>query len=365
MTTVNDIIELMQIIAPESLAMSHDNVGLHAGDRAATVKKIVVALDASLPVIRHARAWKADMLVVHHPRIYKPLPSLDESEAMPRIASEIVRAGLAVYCAHTNLDIAPGGVNDTLADLAGLTERQPLLITGSDSHLKLVTFVPESHLESVRDAVCAVGAGVIGEYDHCSFTTEGLGTFRGSDASNPYVGKAGQLESVNEFRFETVLPSSAQRAVVDALKAAHPYEEVAFDLYPLRQSTPYGCGRIGTLKKDTTLLALARKMKKACKATGAQYIGDPNKKIKTVAVWSGGGSPVDKVRKSGADILVTGELGYHDRELLQMGGISLVLLGHGPSEEIILEPLAKNLKEGLDHIQIQTYCHAVAQAVNC
>lgn len=353
MTTVRDVMEMMETIAPAWMACDGDPNGLHLGDPSARIGKVWVALDATLEVIQRAKRAKAGMLVVHHPRFYHGLKTLDESTPSGRLAAEAVRAGIAIFCAHTNLDIAPNGVNDTLAELAGLVDPAVAVPLRPDPLLKLAVFVPESHLEAVREALGDAGAGGIGNYVECSFRAAGIGSFRGTDASKPYIGSAGVREEVEEWRLEVLLAASEKQAVLTALRAAHPYEEPAYDLYPLDDARRHGLGRVGALPKPTTLQAFAKRMKKATGSTGALLFGDPKRTVRRAAVWGGSGVPVGDLLATGAEVILCGELHHHDAEFLQQAGAAAVTLGHGPSEAVVLPRVAASLSEALPELTVE------------
>lgn len=353
-TTVSQIMESMEILAPSWMAAPGDPIGLHAGHPNQRVRRLLLALDATQPVLREARAERADMILAHHPRFYNGLATLDPATNLGAVAHDLIRGGIALLCAHTNLDAAPGGVNDLLADAAGLPRStEPIQETAFDPHLKLAVFVPPSHLDDLRDALCTAGAGCIGDYGDCTFRTPGVGTFRGDDSTTPFLGEAGRLEEVEEFRLETILPTSIKTTVLAALHEAHPYEEPAYDLYRLETGTSHGCGRIGTLPRAVRLSTLARRLKKATASTEVQLHGDPQTQAHRVAVWCGGGVPVETVCRLAPDTLVCGELRYHDAETLTATGISVLTLGHAPSEELILPALAERLGELHPEIDIR------------
>lgn len=344
--TVRDIMDSMEILAPSWMAAPGDPVGLHAGSPQKRVRHLLLALDATQAVLREARACRADMIVAHHPRFYHGLKTLDPETNLGAVAYDLIRGDIALFCAHTNLDTAPGGVNDLLADAVGLPRcTTPIRETAFDPHLKLAVFVPATHQEDVRDALCDAGAGCIGEYGDCTFRTPGIGTFRGAETTNPFLGEAGRLEEVEELRLETILPSSCRDAVLAALLAAHPYEEPAYDIYRLETGTSHGCGRIGALPRPLRLRTLARRLKSATGSTGIQVYGDPHGSARRVAVWCGGGVPAEAVCRLAPDTLVCGEVHYHDVETLLAAGVSVLTLGHAPSEELILPALAERLRE--------------------
>jgi putative NIF3 family GTP cyclohydrolase 1 type 2 len=295
------------------------------------------------------------MLVVHHPRLYRPLATLDVTDPVAALATEAVRAGLAVYCAHTNLDVAPGGVNDALADLIDLRERRPLAVTARDPYRKLIAFVPETHHEPVREALWDAGAGEIGDYADCSFATPGIGTFRGGEETNPFLGEPGRLEEAEEVRLEVILPESLRGGVEAALRAAHPYEEPAYEFHPLLGAAEHGLGRTGCLPRALRLSTLAQRLKKATGSGEARLLGDPKRTVRRVAVWSGGGcgaAELAALRSAKTEALVTGELRYHDAELLEQAGLAALVLGHGPSEAVVLPRLASAFAEAMPEVKV-------------
>jgi dinuclear metal center YbgI/SA1388 family protein len=361
-TTVRDVIGVMETIAPPWMCYAKDPTGLHAGHPDWRVRKILLALDATIPVVREARKRGCQMLITHHPRFYRPLLNLDESEPIGALAAEIARAKLAVYCAHTNLDVTPGGINDILADLAGMREeRKPLVSVAEDRMLKLVTFVPGDHVDTIRAALCKAGAGVIGKYTNCSFKVAGTGTFQGDETTRPYLGKGGRFEEVEEWRLEVLVPESRHRAVLQALRESHPYEEPAYDVYPLLEKKTYGQGRTGLLKRPTRLGLLARKMKKATGSPGVLVLGDPKRPVQAVGVWSGSGLQTECVLRLPLDVIIVGEIDYHKCEVLQQVNTACIALGHAPCEEIILPWLAGNLSNSLSGITVDVTTDGVVK----
>jgi dinuclear metal center YbgI/SA1388 family protein len=361
-TTVRDVIGLLETIAPPWMRYGDDPIGLHAGHPDSKVRKILLALDATLPVVREAKTRGCQMLITHHPRFYRPLANLDESKSMGAVAAEIARTKLAVYCAHTNLDVVPGGINDILADLAGMRkERKALVSVAEDRMFKLVTFIPEDHVETVRAALCKAGAGVIGHYTDCSFRTAGRGTFRGADTTKPYLGKAGRFEEVTEWRLEVRLPESAQSDVLRALIESHPYEEPAYDIYPTLGKRAYGQGRHGPLKRGTKLGSLARKMKKATRSPGVLVLGHRERPVRTVGVWSGAGFQTACVTGLGLDAVILGEIDYHSCEVLQQINTGCIALGHAPCEEVVLPWLAEKLSSAFSRISVAVTTKGIAK----
>lgn len=353
MVQVKDVIRVMNVLAPEYLALENDPVGLQAGKKSAVVKAVTIALDVTEDTLSDTRKNKSQLLITHHPAFYGGLKYIDTESTKGNLAASAIKNNINVYSAHTNLDIANGGVADALADAALLSkERKPLDITYREKFLKLAVFVPESHLEKVRKAICNAGAGLYGKYSDCTFRVAGTGTFKGSDSSKPFIGKAGAFEEAAEFRLESRLPASKRRDIESALIKAHPYEVPAYDFVETEEFIPFGLGRIGRLEKPESVESLAKMLAKKLGAKGVQVCGKKNKKIKKLAVWSGSGAPVKKAFFMGADALVTGECNYHTAEDADFYGLPIIRLGHGASEKVILKPLAVFLRKNLLGIKV-------------
>ncbi|MCL2647475.1 MAG: Nif3-like dinuclear metal center hexameric protein [Phycisphaerales bacterium] len=352
--TLAEVAAAMNRIAPTHLAEEWDNVGLLSGQRSCRVKNVLFAIDLTSAVCDEAVRLGVDLLVVYHPPIFKPIKHLCISgDEPPALAVALASYGIWIYSPHSALDTAEGGTNDVLAKRLGA------VVTGSFSHypavgefLKLVSFVPESHIEQVADAVFAVGAGHIGQkakYTRCSFRSAGTGTFQGDESSNPAVGVAGCYEKVPEIRFETILPADLAGEVVNALRHSHPYEEPAFDL--LKMATPpeqVGLGRYAELSGTETLAALAARAKKELGVSVASIVGNPKQKIRRLALVAGaaGRLPLDNA-KNPYDCLITGELKHHEMLAYQAAGVGVVLLGHSETERPVLPVLAQRLKKEL------------------
>ena len=311
---------------------------------------MLVALTPLHEVFEEAEEGGADFLLFHHPLIFDPLRSVDTGSYPGDLVSRAIRQGLAVYAAHTSYDAAPGGVSVALAEALGLRGTFEV-VSPRGSLRKLVIFVPEENADAVADAVAREGAGVIGEYTRCTFRTPGTGTFLPGEATNPYLGQKGRLERVEEIRLETVVPAHAERRAVAAVVAAHPYEEVAFDIYPI-EGHPEGCGygRVGTLPRPMTPDELREH---AASALGfpASLVADPEpgRRVERVAVLGGsGGSFIPEAAASGAQAYVTGDLDYHDALLANSLGLTAVDAGHAATELPSLRPFANRLAELVD-----------------
>ncbi len=349
------VIQYVEQLAPKSIAMEGDKIGLHVGTLQKPVKKVMIVLDVLEEVVDEAIAEGVDLLIAHHAVIFRPLKHLRTDLAAGKLYEKLIKHDIAVYTAHTNLDVAEGGMNDWLAEAIGLTDVQVLETTQTDNLKKLVVFVPATHREAVLQAVTAAGAGWIGNYSHCSFQAEGTGTFLPREGTKPFVGEQGKLEAVEEVRLETVMPASRQSAVIKAMKAAHPYEEVAYDVYPLDlPGKALGIGRIGRLPSPITLRELAAQVKASFSLEGLRVVGKLDALVKKVAVVGGDGNRfVSTAAFRGADVLVTGDIYYHTAHDAMADGIHLIDAGHN-IEKIMKDKLAGYIKDRLEQEGYQT-----------
>lgn len=343
--TVADIGHIVEQWAPKWTAWEKDNVGLQVGHRNRRVSKILVALELTEEVVKEAIRKKVDLIVTHHPPLFQPPSTVTDSDLTGRLILALVRNNVAVYSAHTNLDFSKNGVSFALAEMLGL-QNVRFLSPLSGKLSKIVVFVPSTHVGQVVHEMSAAGAGVIGHYDSCSFRVEGIGTFRGNAESNPFVGRRKSLERVKEVRVEMVAPTAKVESIVEGIRKVHPYEEVAFDIYPLNTpSANFGMGAIGVLRRDVTLESFLRNCKRSLAAQSLRYTGSLPKKIRTVAVCGGSGSDLlDTAIRAQADVFVTADVRYHTFHSA-LGRIALVDAGHWETEHGILEPLRNRLKQ--------------------
>jgi len=363
--TVGDAVEALDRRFPPRLAAGWDRVGLVCGDPAAPVRRVMFAVDPVMAVVDEAVEWGADLLVVHHPLMLRGVHSVAATTPKGAVVHRLVTSGVALYAAHTNADAATGGVADALAAALGLVDVAPLRADPGPGLDKHVVFVPVADASAVVDAMAAEGAGAIGEYSRCAWSTTGEGTFVPSHAANPTVGTAGQATTVVEARVEMVAPRGARAAVVAAMRAAHPYEEPAFDVLELAawpEST--GLGRLGRLPATCTLHGLASTVAAALPPTvsGVRYAGPPEAPVARVAVLGGAGdSELDTARASGADVYVTADLRHHPaseaREQAEHEAATgrrpaptpyLIDVSHAASEWLWLPDAARALTTDLD-----------------
>ncbi len=343
-----DILGIINKIAPISLAEAWDNPGLQIGDPSAEVTQVMVALDPSPDVIDSALKASCQLLVTHHPLIFKPLKSISTTTPLGSSIQKAIKGGLSIVSLHTNYDIASGGLNDLLASKLGLSSVVPLKVTTNCELFKLVVFVPVDHVDKVRSALFDF-AETQGNYRDCSFAADGVGTFTPLEGAEPFVGTVGKLATVNEGRLELLIGRGQLPRAVKALLAAHPYEEPAFDIYPLlNEGEKLGLGRIGRLPDSTTLGEYVGQLKKVLSAPVLRYVGDPMARISKVALCSGSGASLlrDAVR-AGADLLVTGDVKYHEAREAEDLGLALIDAGHFPTEIIMVDDITERLARAL------------------
>lgn len=340
-----EVFNLIEEMAPRHLAESWDNVGLQVGDPRAEVDRVLLALDVSLGVAEEAKEKGAGLIVSHHPMMLKPPKSISLDRPDGALIGYLLRNGITVYAAHTNLDIAAGGVNSALAEKLGLNDLSVLHQTGRERYSKLAVFVPAGHVEDVRNAVSEAGGGWIGNYSHCTFMIPGTGTFKPLEGTNPYIGKTGEVEQVKEIKLETIVPAGRLNAVIQAMLKAHPYEEAAYDLYPLENAGPaYGLGRVGTLDEPLSFQQFAEKVKADLGLPAVRLGGSPKSAVRKVAVCGGSGAELwPAALRAGADTLVTGDVKYHVAQDMLAAGLKFVDAGHHGTEAVVMSSLQSYL----------------------
>lgn len=350
MITCAELLNLLNELAPLKLAEQWDNCGLLVGDPRQEVKGILVCLDVSHNVLEEALTQGANVILSHHPLIFKPLKGLRLDKPQGQILARIIKNDLQIIALHTNYDQAREGVSVQLARILGLVDTQVLQPKDLEKLYKLVVFVPTDYEAQVREAMGNAGAGHIGNYSHCTFRAAGTGTFLPLEGTNPFLGTQGQLEEAAEYRLETIVPESLLSQVIEAMLAAHPYEEVAYDLIPLaNRQEGYGLGRVGRLPAPLKLRDFVQQVKSQLSLSAVKVAGDPEREITQVAVCGGSGkSLIPLAAQAGAQVLVTGELGHHDAQLAQELGLALVDAGHYATEAVSLPFLVEALKDKLE-----------------
>jgi dinuclear metal center YbgI/SA1388 family protein len=329
---VADLLRVLDRLAPWHLAQPWDNCGLLVGDAAAPVRRILAALELDEAVLGEAIAGAFDLVLTHHPVLFAPVKSLVESRPKERLLRGLVRQGISVIACHTNLDSAPGGLADITAEALGLQNTVPLE-PASAGWVKFVGFVPKEAVDRVAAAVFAAGAGGIGRYSECGFACSGTGWFTPGLGSQPTVGEPGRAERTPEVRWETVAPRESVGSVVRAFVAAHPYEEPAFDLYPVDDVLPLvGLGRVGELPTAMPLERLAQTVAEIFELSSVAWSGDGDAEVRRVGILPGSGRGSVEKAAGRCDVLVTGDLGYHDGEHTVERDLALIDAPHAELE---------------------------------
>lgn len=354
--TVRDVIRVMDAWAPPGMAYDWDRIGLALGRPDAPARRILTALSITADAARAALVAKADVVVSHHPLIWDAIKSIRTDDPAREPLLNLIKADVSCFAAHTNLDVCVGGVNDVLAEALQLRETTPLFPARHAGMLKLITFVPETHLAAVRSAVSDAGAGEIGAYTQCSFSTPGTGTFLPGTAATPFSGKRGVVTEEPEMRFETLVQKSIASRVLEALRKVHPYEEVAYDLVPLANPDPrIGLGRIGTLHKPLTLKTFAERVRKALGVKHVRVTGDLKQRVSRVAAMGGaGGGQIGDV-PAGVDVYVTGDVKYHEAQLALDRGLAVIDAGHHGTERGIVPVMSARLRAALPGALVVEY----------
>jgi dinuclear metal center YbgI/SA1388 family protein len=353
MTTVADLAAWMEDFAPLRLAEGWDNVGLLLGDPAATVEKVMTCLTVTPTSASEAIDEGANLIVSHHPVWFKPVQRLRSDQADGFLWS-LARAGVSVYSPHTAFDNTNGGINDFLCETLGLVDVRPLKPGAGREATKVVVFTPDGDREAVLSAAFEAGAGRIGDYEQCSFSTEGVGTFFGLEGTTPTVGESGRREEARERRIEVVCPGARLAAVLAAIRRAHSYEEPAIDVYPtIVPEDAVGVGRVGRLAGPMTLDEFARRVRERLPATGLQCVGAPDRRVERVAVACGGADDfVGDAARSGADVFLTGEARFHRALEAESRGIGLIVAGHHATERPAVEMLAARIGDDFPGVTV-------------
>jgi dinuclear metal center YbgI/SA1388 family protein len=354
MLTVAEFLPALQALAPLAFAEEWDNVGLLLGDSHAPLERVMTCLTVTPESVAEAIEAGAQLIVSHHPVLFRPTKKLTDATPEGRMLLDLLHARVAVYSAHTAFDNAPGGINDLLAQKLGLSGVVPLRSRPEQVQCKIVVFVPDKDLARVSDAMFAAGAGHIGQYRECGFRLSGIGSFYGSDATNPTVGQKGRREEVAEWRLEMVCPEAEADRVIAAMRAAHSYEEPAYDIYPLRpRRAQVGAGRLGQLAASMPLHEFARTVTTALSAAAVQIVGSPEQAVQRVALACGAaGEFLADAVACKADVFLTGELRFHDSLAAQAQAIALVLPGHYATERCGVEAMAARLQREFPALKI-------------
>lgn len=353
----SEIFEEIEKIAPLRLAQEWDNVGFLVGDAGRNVKNILLTIDITSDVVAEAGQSGVDMILSYHPVIWDGLKQVI-ADGPGAVVYELIRAGICVYSIHTAFDAAPGGVNDALADIVGIEECEPIgdfVRPPGPEQYKLVTFVPVNDAKAVAERIYSAGAGMIGNYSHCGFQSEGVGSFLPLEGAKPAIGRKGRLEKVDEIKLEAVVSGDKVAAVVSAMRKAHPYETPAFDVFRHYDiESRFGLGRMGALSKPEAISTIIERIKKVTGAKAIGIVGPQKRTVRKAAVCAGScGKIINSVISEKCDIYLTGELKHHHALAAAEAGVTCLCLSHTVSERFVLKNLANMLKKRLKDVKIR------------
>lgn len=319
-----------------------------------SVTKILVTLEATQAVIDEAVENKVDLIITHHPFIFKGLKKINTSTTKGNDIYKLIKNNISVYSAHTNFDIAYDGINDEIVKRLDLKDVLVLDTTYDQKLYKIAVYAPVSHQEGIRKAMADMGCGNIGNYSDCSFTFNGLGRFKPLNHSNPYIGMKNEIEAVEEVKIESICEENNLNQAINNIIKSHPYEEVAYDIYELKNTgKKYGLGRIGQLNNSIKFKELSKIVKKSLDIESLKVTGDLEDYVNKIAIVSGSGSEfINKAHRMGADVLITGDVKYHDAQNALELGIKLIDAGHFGSENIFSDIVVQYLQNKFENIEI-------------
>lgn len=342
---LKEIIQAIEQKYPLSLAESWDNVGLMVGDPNQEIKKILVSIEANEAIVEEAVRQQADLIVTHHPFLFKGIKRVTTTDYKGKLLHTLIHHDIAVYSMHTNFDIAADGLNDYFMEVMNFTGAKILDVTSKETLYKIVVYVPKTHEDIVRKALASAGAGAIGDYSDCTFHVDGKGHFKPLQGANPYIGSVGDLETVDEVRIESTVRGEYLNTSIQAMLAAHPYETAAYDVILLSNTgVDDGIGRIATLEHEMSLEQVARLVKEKLAMNAIRVVGELAHPIKKVAVVTGSGADyIGAAMKKGADVLITGDLKYHEAQDAVDAGMCLIDCNHFESENIFKDVMKRFL----------------------
>ncbi|PLX31400.1 MAG: Nif3-like dinuclear metal center hexameric protein [Clostridiales bacterium] len=340
------LLNIMMDKYPNEYAEDWDNTGFMIDCGKTKYERILTALELTPEVMREAIETRSELVITHHPLIFKPIKNFDASLAEDRLVMDCIKNDISVFSIHTNCDNHEGGTNDYLSDLIGLEGTQALNPL-KGAYCKLIVFVPSEHVSAVTEKMGEMGGGSIGSYSDCTFSSKGIGSFRPLDGANPHIGEIGKLEKVDEMRVETILPFEKVKSTVEELKSVHPYEEMAYDIIHLENIRKNsGGGRVGMLSKPRKFKMLLAMLKDLLSAEVLKYTGDEERIIEKVGLCTGSGSDfIRDAYKSGVECFLTGDIKYHDAQFARMNNLALVDIGHYESEDFFKHLIKKMLSE--------------------
>lgn len=347
---LREFIEEFERRYPKQWALQSDKVGLLCGDLNRGVEKILIALDISNAVLSEAAENGYDLIIAHHPLTRNDFLKIDATDRIEGKIYYAIQNDIAIYSAHTNLDFAPDGTSAILAEMLGVKAETYIEDKCEERLYKLVIYVPKEHFEGFRKVLLDIGVGHIGDYSHCSFSSSGEGTFFPLAGASPYIGEVGKFEKTAEFRFETIVPHHLLNDAIGIIRNHHPYEEPAFDIYPLaNDKVKGGFGIIGLFETTIRLSDVVERCRDKLLTNAVRYIGDGERFVRRAAVLGGSGDAViDNIISSAVDVFITGEISHHSAIALIDAGLTAVLPGHFATEWILLPRIREVTNEICD-----------------
>jgi len=338
---VKDLLNNLDKIAPLFLQENFDNSGIQFADLDAPVKKILLSLDVTPEILNEAVENKVNLIISHHPLLFSPLKQITKQKNP--LLYQVITGQINLLAMHTNYDLAESGLNDYVANLLGIKKISPLQ-DSSEKIFKFAVYVPTQYADKVSRSIFKAGAGKIGKYTETSFNISGKGTFTPMEGTNPFIGKIGEKETVQEIKIETVVAERDLESVVQAMKDTHPYEEPAFDIYELKTKPSYGIGIFGEIDKEVEISKFSLEVKNRLQARYIRFIKSNNRKIKRVALCTGaGGSLLEQVSRKNVDLYITGDITYHAALRAKELGLNVLDIEHFDTEKFFGEALYNQL----------------------
>ncbi len=360
---LSQIMQALEIVAPPQIAEDWDNVGLQVGSRKQAIHRILLTLDITTAVVNEAVSKNVDLIIAHHPFIFKGLKTLSSDTVKGAMIEELIKNDIAVYVAHTNMDKGVAGLNDYLAKRMGLDKIRTLEPSNPTIYYKLVVYSPVEYTAKLIDVFGKNGAGSIGDYDYCTYRSSGIGTFRPLTGANPFSGKINTLSSVDEDRIEAIIPEQGLKNLILQLKKNHPYEEMAYDVIPLengRLINEVGLGKIGVLNHPMEAAMFISHVKESLSLTVLRGAGVVPEIIRRVAICSGAGADMIGLAKSKrADVLITGDLKHHDGQRALENNFWVLDAGHYGTEKWVVDCFENILA---DHLGVECLEIMVAES---
>ncbi len=357
---LKELISKVNDISPFFLQESYDNSGLQFGDLNTDVTKVLLSLEVTKSCVEAAKENNANVILAHHPILFFSTKRIVKQN-MP-VLFDAITSKINLVAAHTNFDIAEGGLNDYVGNLLEIKKERPIQLS-AEKFYKFAVYVPAEYADKIREALFNAGAGKIGNYSDSSFNIPGIGTFRPLKGAHPFIGRRGKRSSVEEVKIETVVPERFLDKILRAMKSVHPYEYPAYDVYELKTiNTKNGIGLVGIMDKEFSLNDFASFVRQKLQARYVRFIGDETTRVQKIALCTGAGSSIlDSVRNANVDLFITGDIGYHTAIRAKEIGVNILDVEHFDTEKFFVNAMYKSLIEnGLEPNLLMKYNKAIS-----